>query len=136
MSKAIRFYETGGPEVLRLETVEVGEPGPAQVRVRHSYVAVNFIDIYYRMGRSRTGPLLRPACDRCSTSCGPLAPRRAPRDHCGRRTSGARSASKVGSSTSSAAIWTVRSVIVGIPSGRSFLLFGFGSQTRLTACGS
>jgi NADPH2:quinone reductase len=51
MAKAIRFSETGGPEVLRLETVEVGEPGPGQARVRHSYVAVNFIDIYFRTGR-------------------------------------------------------------------------------------
>jgi len=51
MTKAIRFSETGGPEVLRLEIVEVGEPGPSQARVRHTYVAVNFIDIYYRTGR-------------------------------------------------------------------------------------
>jgi NADPH:quinone reductase len=51
MSKAIRFYEIGGPEVLKLETVEVGEPGPRQARVRHSYVAVNFIDIYFRTGQ-------------------------------------------------------------------------------------
>src|SRR6187200_617690 len=51
MSKAIRFYEIGGPEVLKLETVEVGEPGPGQARVRHSYVAVNFMDIYFRTGR-------------------------------------------------------------------------------------
>lgn len=51
MSKAIRFHETGGPEVLKLETVEVGEPGPGQARVRHSYIAVNFIDIYFRTGR-------------------------------------------------------------------------------------
>jgi len=51
MSKAIRFYEIGGPEVLKLETVEVGEPGPEQARVRHSYVAVNFIDIYFRTGQ-------------------------------------------------------------------------------------
>ncbi len=51
MAKAIRFYETGGAEVLELETVEVGEPGPGQARVRHSYVAVNFIDIYFRTGR-------------------------------------------------------------------------------------
>ncbi len=50
-ARAIRFYETGGPEVLKLETVEVGEPGPGQVRVRHTYVAVNFIDIYFRTGR-------------------------------------------------------------------------------------
>lgn len=51
MAKAIRFYETGGPEVLRLETVEVGAPGPGQARVRHTGIAVNFIDIYVRTGR-------------------------------------------------------------------------------------
>ena len=51
MSRAIRFYETGGPEVLKLEQTEVGAPGPGQARVRHSYVAVNFIDIYFRTGR-------------------------------------------------------------------------------------
>ncbi len=51
MAKAIRFDKIGGPEVLRLETVEVGDPGPGQARVRHSYVAVNFIDIYFRTGR-------------------------------------------------------------------------------------
>lgn len=51
MAQAIRFHETGGAEVLRLETVDVGEPGPGLVRVRHRYVAVNFIDIYFRTGR-------------------------------------------------------------------------------------
>ena len=51
MAKAIRFHQTGGPEVLKLETVDVGEPGPGQARVRHAYVAVNFIDIYFRTGR-------------------------------------------------------------------------------------
>lgn len=51
MSKAVRFYEIGGPEVLKLEKVEVGEPGPGQARVRHSYIALNFIDIYFRTGR-------------------------------------------------------------------------------------
>jgi NADPH2:quinone reductase len=51
MARAIRFAATGGPEVLKLETVEVGEPGPGQARVRHTYVAVNFIDIYFRTGR-------------------------------------------------------------------------------------
>ena len=51
MPKAIRFHATGGPEVLTLETVEVGDPGPGQARVRHSFVAVNFIDIYFRTGR-------------------------------------------------------------------------------------
>ncbi|HSB99375.1 MAG TPA: quinone oxidoreductase, partial [Burkholderiaceae bacterium] len=51
MARAIRFAATGGPEVLKHETVEVGEPGPGQARVRHSYVAVNFIDVYFRSGR-------------------------------------------------------------------------------------
>jgi len=51
MANAIRLYEIGGPEVLRHEQVEVGEPGPGQARVRHAYVAVNFIDIYFRTGR-------------------------------------------------------------------------------------
>ena len=51
MPKAIRFHRTGGPEVLQLERVEVGDPGPGQARVRHSFVAVNFIDIYVRTGR-------------------------------------------------------------------------------------
>ena len=48
MAKAIRFDHIGGPEVLRMEQVEVGDPGPGQARVRHTYVAVNFIDIYFR----------------------------------------------------------------------------------------
>ncbi len=51
MAHAIRFHQTGGPEVLALERVEVGEPGPGQARVRHRFVAVNFIDIYFRTGR-------------------------------------------------------------------------------------
>jgi NADPH2:quinone reductase len=51
MAKAIRLQQTGGPEVLSLENVEVGAPGPGQARVRHSFVAVNFIDIYFRTGR-------------------------------------------------------------------------------------
>ena len=51
MARAVRLDRIGGPEVLRLEQVEVGEPGPGQARVRHTYVAVNFIDIYFRTGR-------------------------------------------------------------------------------------
>ena len=51
MARAIRFHQTGGPEVLELETVAVGDPGPGQARVRHTYVAVNFIDVYFRTGR-------------------------------------------------------------------------------------
>ncbi|MET3915827.1 NADPH2:quinone reductase [Variovorax sp. OAS795] len=51
MPQAIRFHETGGPDVLKLQDVEVGEPGPGQARVRHNLIAVNFIDIYFRTGR-------------------------------------------------------------------------------------
>ena len=51
MAHAIRLHQVGGPEQLKLEQVEVGAPGPGQARVRHSYVAVNFIDVYFRTGR-------------------------------------------------------------------------------------
>jgi NADPH2:quinone reductase len=50
MTKAIRFDATGGPEVLRLEDIEVGEPGPYEVRIRNTAVAVNFRDILVRRG--------------------------------------------------------------------------------------
>ena len=53
-TRAIRFDAIGGPDVLRLESVEVGEPGPGQARVRHTGIAVNFIDIYFRTGRYPT----------------------------------------------------------------------------------
>lgn len=48
--RAIRIHEHGGPEVLRVEEVEVGEPGPGQVRVRHTAIGVNFLDTYHRSG--------------------------------------------------------------------------------------
>ena len=48
--RAIRIYETGGPEVMRLEDVELPPPGPGEARVRHHAIGVNFIDIYYRSG--------------------------------------------------------------------------------------
>src|SRR5881227_902611 len=50
MPKAIRFHKTGGPDVLQLDEVEVGEPGPGQARVRHTAVGVNFVDTYHRSG--------------------------------------------------------------------------------------
>ena len=50
MSKAIRLYETGGPEVMRWEEVEIGTPGPGEVHLRQSAVGLNFIDIYHRSG--------------------------------------------------------------------------------------
>jgi NADPH2:quinone reductase len=53
MAKGIRFYTTGGPEVLQWESVEVGEPGPGQVRIRHQAVGLNFADTYFRTGLYR-----------------------------------------------------------------------------------
>src|SRR5882724_4766588 len=50
MAKALRFHETGGPEVLRLEEVEVGKPAPDEAQVRHTAIGVNFIDVYDRTG--------------------------------------------------------------------------------------
>lgn len=49
-AKRIRFYETGSADVLRLETAELPEPAVGQARVRHTAIAVNFIDIYFRTG--------------------------------------------------------------------------------------
>ena len=50
MTKAIRIHQTGGPEVLAWEDVEVGDPGPGEARVRHTAVGLNFIDCYFRSG--------------------------------------------------------------------------------------
>jgi NADPH2:quinone reductase len=50
MAKVIRFHEKGGPEVLRVEEHDVGEPGPGEARVRHLAVGVNFLDCYHRSG--------------------------------------------------------------------------------------
>ena len=48
--QAIRILAAGGPDVMRLETIELPEPGRGQVRVRHAHVGVNFIDTYHRSG--------------------------------------------------------------------------------------
>lgn len=58
MEQAIRFYKTGAPEVLTLENVNVGEPGPGEVRLRHVAVGLNFADTYFRNG---TYPIPLPA---------------------------------------------------------------------------
>ena len=50
MTKAIRFYEAGTPEVLRYEDVEVGNPGSGEVRLRHVAVGLNYADTYFRNG--------------------------------------------------------------------------------------
>ena len=50
MPHAIRVHEVGGPEVLKWEEVEVGDPGPGEVRLRQEAAGVNFIDVYHRTG--------------------------------------------------------------------------------------
>ena len=50
MAKAVRFYEAGGPDVLRVEDVAVGDPGEGEVRIRHLAVGMNFADTYFRQG--------------------------------------------------------------------------------------
>src|SRR5687767_2907100 len=50
MSKAVRYHKQGGPEVLQVEEVPVGDPGPGQARVRHKAIGVNFVDTYQRSG--------------------------------------------------------------------------------------
>jgi len=50
MAKAVRYHKQGGPEVLQLDDVQVGDPGPGQVRLRHTAIGVNFVDTYQRSG--------------------------------------------------------------------------------------
>ena len=50
MPKAIRIHQTGGPEVMQWEDVEIGAPGPGEIRIRHEAVGLNFIDVYFRTG--------------------------------------------------------------------------------------
>jgi NADPH2:quinone reductase len=50
MSKAVRYHKQGGPEVLQLDEISVGDPGPGQVRIRHTAIGVNFVDTYQRSG--------------------------------------------------------------------------------------
>lgn len=50
MVKAIRIHENGGPEVMRLETIELAPPGPGQARVKHTAIGLNYIDTYHRSG--------------------------------------------------------------------------------------
>ncbi|MDN4589019.1 quinone oxidoreductase [Xenophilus aerolatus] len=50
MSLAVRIDRQGGPEELKIVEVEVGEPGPGEIRIRHKAVGLNFIDVYQRNG--------------------------------------------------------------------------------------
>jgi NADPH2:quinone reductase len=50
MPKAVRIHNFGGPEAMRIEEVDIGSPGPGQVRLRQTAIGLNFIDVYYRTG--------------------------------------------------------------------------------------
>ncbi|KAH7537821.1 hypothetical protein FEM48_Zijuj03G0133900 [Ziziphus jujuba var. spinosa] len=50
MVKAIRVHELGGPEVLKWEDVEIGEPNEGEIRVKNKAIGLNFIDVYFRNG--------------------------------------------------------------------------------------
>jgi len=47
---AIRVHQTGGPDVLQYEQIEIGAPGPGEAKVRHEAIGLNFIDVYFRTG--------------------------------------------------------------------------------------
>jgi NADPH2:quinone reductase len=50
MTLAVRIDQHGGPEELRLVDVQVGDPGPGEIRIRHKAVGLNYIDVYHRTG--------------------------------------------------------------------------------------
>ena len=50
MPHAMRIHEHGGPEKMQWEEIQVGDPGPGQVRVRNTAIGLNFIDTYQRSG--------------------------------------------------------------------------------------
>jgi len=50
VTHAVRFHEFGGPEVLRVEDIEVGAPGAGQVLIEHRAIGLNMVDTYYRSG--------------------------------------------------------------------------------------
>jgi NADPH2:quinone reductase len=50
MSKAVQIRKHGGPEEMEIVDVQVGKPGPGEIRIRHHAVGLNFIDVYQRTG--------------------------------------------------------------------------------------
>ncbi|HLW92788.1 MAG TPA: quinone oxidoreductase [Roseiarcus sp.] len=61
--RAIRVHETGGPEALRLEEVELPPPGPGEARVRHHAIGLNFLDVYFRNGLYPTATPFTPGSE-------------------------------------------------------------------------
>lgn len=57
MSRAVRIHETGGADLFKWEEVEVGDPGQSEVKIRHTAVGLNFIDVYHRVGLYPAGDM-------------------------------------------------------------------------------
>ena len=57
MTKAIRIHQTGGPEVLQWDEIEVGDPGAGEVRLKQTACGLNYIDVYVRSGLYPLGDL-------------------------------------------------------------------------------
>lgn len=57
MTKTIRIHETGGPDVLSLDDIDIGKPGPGQALIRHGAIGVNYTDLHHRAGRYPMPPL-------------------------------------------------------------------------------
>ena len=50
MTRIVKIKKTGGPEVLKLETINLGKPSPNEVTIEHKAIGLNFIDTYHRSG--------------------------------------------------------------------------------------
>ena len=73
MARVVRFHRTGGPEVLQIEDIEVGDPGPGEVKIRVEAIGLNRAEAMFRSGTYLEEPRLparlgtrRPASSRCS----------------------------------------------------------------------
>ena len=58
MAKTVRIHELGGPEVLQIEDISIGEPGPGEVRIQVEAVGLNRAEAMYRAGRYPVKPQL------------------------------------------------------------------------------
>src|ERR1700761_1118903 len=58
MTKTVRIHKTGGPEVLRIEDLPVGDPGPGEIRIRVQTIGLNRSEVAYRAGQYLVAPKL------------------------------------------------------------------------------
>src|SRR5271170_4175368 len=58
MSQTVRIHETGGPEVLRIEDIEIGNPGPEELRIRIQAIGLNRSEAVFRAGQYLIAPQL------------------------------------------------------------------------------